>query len=217
MGAASITPHRSTLARSAARGLRSQSSIEAHGDPGQISVYPKKLNLRAPPNTLVTQHFQLTNGAAYVSGSDPDHCTTPLTEFGGGLQVAVTVKVNGTRYGSNSTCIGVAGAFVFARKKSFSITHYTPDQPGEYKVDYDFYLAGSGKHIKTIRKTLEVTGSAPKPPAQQPQQNGGSGLFNGPILPCFLDPNRACTTGSTIGYSAFGILALLFVLRFVLL
>lgn len=214
METTAFAPQTNHLARSAAQTVRGKKTVEAHGNPNAISVTPKKMNLRAPPNTDVTQHFQLSNSAAYVSGHDPDHCTTSLTEFGGGLKVGVQVKINGTSYGQNATCIGVAGAFIFARKKSFQITHYTPSKPGTYTVDYDFFLTGSGNHITTISKKLTVTGNAPKPPSGNNQNKGGSGLFSGPLLPCFLDPNRSCNTATTVTYSALGIVFVLFILRF---
>lgn len=138
---------------------------------------------------------------------DPNFC---ITDGAPGVNFLSEIEVDGLVADSNNYC---------RQPDPTTVQHsfLGPTEIGQYPVDIVIVRPSDGVPIREVTAgTLTVTddpvgGDCPTGFIRDPDTgecvpsggNGGDG-GGGPLLPCFLDPNRACSTGETIAYTAVG-------------
>lgn len=167
---------------------------------GVVSIGSFRMQSRVPPEERMTATVEIVNNAEYIA-ADPDACDTGF--FQKGYQIDADLYVNGSFTDSLTACVpGMNGS------KEFTFEFLAPQQEGDYDVTIEAVGASSGNVAGSTSQTLTVDSDAPgnETPGDDNENSGG-------YLPCFLDPNRACSTGETVAFAGMGAgLALLFLL-----
>jgi len=168
-----------------------------------VSVGSLRMQNAVPPQERIQVTAEVVNNASVIIG-DPDACDTGL--FRKGYQIDAELYVDGEFLDSITACIpGTNGS------KEFTFEFIAPKQEGDYDVTVKAVGASSGHVGDTLTETLTVDSEAPGG-STPGEDDDGSGAY----LPCFMDPNRACSTGETIAFAGMGgSLALLLLLALV--
>lgn len=145
-----------------------------------------------PPGAQVPLTVTMGNTATIISPLDPDVCTA-----GGfnGYSLEVDIELDGRNLGAQTKCVTAVG------NVNYDFEFVAPTEPGAYTLT--IVVRGNSSNNQLGFQELDVTVEETAP---QPDENGDGGLTGGPLLPCFLDPNRGCERFETIGWSAAGVL-----------
>lgn len=134
---------------------------------------------------------------------DPDACDTGFGSFG--FRTRIEIRVDGQVVDSRAKCLGSDESFDFTTNLQ---------QPGAHTIAVVAIGENSGNEFD--RETMTVTveeETTRRGDFTSEDEESGDGLFGGPILPCFLDPNRECGTLQLVGFVGGGTaLLLLFLL-----
>lgn len=172
--------------------------------PGEVlSVVDVDFPAQQPPSSRVPVDVVLDNSALFVGG-DPNRCIGGelLGEFVG-LEVTVTLEAGGAFQDSDTVCVAAGPAAAFATA-DLSVT--TPAEDGPFTFTIRAETASTGEEFFAEQRTIDVqTGAQPAPEERDDEEDGG--LFGGPILPCFVDPNRACARPEALAWGGLGLLA----------
>lgn len=188
----------------------SENAVTAYATNSQIRFGTIDLPSRVRPGEAIDADATLINNATIISPTDPNACN-PGKLFVGGLNVTVTVEVDGMREDSASACVpGLGGS------KKLDLSWYTENVQSSKTVQVSYIAKGTGDGRELARKTYTVI-IEPEAPTQDERNepdddsdttgddnNNTDPTKTGPILPCFLDPNRACTPGEQSTYAMAG-------------
>lgn len=160
--------------------FRRRSRITAHQE-AQVRFVDVDVPSQQPPNTTVSADVQLANDALLIGPNDPDRCSTG---FAGrvGLEVDLELTVNGS-FADRRT-----GICVPSTGQTATLQFVTPSEPGIATIEVTGELPGKDLSIGSRTATIDVVEGVPEAPT-----NGDDDGGTGPLLPCFLDPNRQCS------------------------
>lgn len=146
----------------------------------------------ARPNTVMTARVTVRNSAEVIAG-DEDGCSSgPVLN---GYRLETSIKVDGEVVETRSNCIrGLNGS----KEYTFDVT--TPTDGDSFELAYEVTGESSGRTVASGSQRVELREEAP---GQGDDRDGG-----GPMLPCFIDPNRSCSGGDAVGFSALAALAI---------
>lgn len=193
----------------------SENAVTAYASNSQIRFGTINLPSRVRPGVTIDADATLINNATVISPTDPNACN-PGKLFVGGLNVNVRLEVDGFREDSNADCVpGLGGS------KKLDLSWVTENVDESKTVQVTYIAEGTGDGRELARKTYTVT-VEPEAPTQDEREETDDDTNNsddqnsnggGPWLPCFLDPNRACSPGEQGTYSmAAGALGVLLIL-----
>lgn len=195
--------------------FRDRARLSAHQNP-VLSIEGVNVPGQQPPSTPVAVPIFLSNSAQFIGPGDPNRCDPQgFLSAEVGLEVEVRLEIGGVFQDSDIVCVpGSEAPFGGVGTAETTLETTTPAEPGTFSFDVVAETARTGDLVGRATQSIQVTEAAQ--PAEPPD-NGGNGngnepdnggLFEGPILPCFLDPNRACETPETVLYGAAGALLL---------
>lgn len=138
-----------------------------------------------------------------LSVLDPDYCTPPNL-FGKGLNVDIEVRAGGQRLGSGRRCIPSIGG---ERELPFSFTAPTSTGRSSFNVIVRGHASGNRLGADSFSFQVAEGGGGGGAPTPADEDEDGGGPFDGPLLPCFLDPNRTCARPETLAWGSVGLLA----------
>jgi hypothetical protein len=156
-----------------------------------VSVGSLRMQSRVQPGTRMTVQATATNTAELIAG-DPDACDAGF--FWKGYQIDVELLLNGQLVDVVSDCVAGSGGSLTGE-----FEFITPSEPGTYDVEVLVRGADSGHVADSTSQTLTIEEDAPE------EDNPGDDDEQGDsYLPCFMDPDRACTTGETLTFAGMG-------------
>lgn len=175
------------------------------------------------PLSAVPVTTYINTSAAVVDGSDPDRCDGPHPATG--YAVDVTVTFTGDIIGGETRCV-IAG--VPGTTEGVLVPFFVSSIEGTFHGNVTVEFATTGQVIANRPFEIVVDEDAPAGPygpecvntpdcpVDQVCRNGecrDPPTSGGPLLPCFLDPNRGCATPETIAWAFAGLLVASVALR----
>lgn len=184
-----------------AAGARSTSrSRTARAQRGDVAI----VRVDVPEEIPVGQEETVIIGVeavGQVDVFDPDHCVA--ADLGAGIRTDVEVTVGPNRIASDTFCIptgrvGTPGE----REMQFGLRG---DEAGPVDLTVTAFGRGSDNRLDERTFTIDVVG--------EPTNGGDGGVSptngedgTGPLLPCFLDPNRKCSRPESLAWAGLAVL-----------
>jgi len=158
---------------------------------GQVSVGGLRMQSRVQPGTRMTAKASVTNHAQYIVG-DNDQCDAGF--FQKGYQIDMELLVDGELVDNISNCVkGMGGTL------DVEFEFLAPTSSGSHTVEVRAVGGSTGNVGDSTQQTLTIDENAP--PEENPDDDNGGGNA---VLPCFLDPNRACSARETLMFAGIG-------------
>lgn len=169
------------------------------------------------PGTLEvggTKSFHFDIGADSTAfPSDPDWCIA--SGFGDGYAIDITARSGGGLLHAKNTCIQ-AGFTRPPQRFSFELTGSSAGT-----VEVRVAVHGSGSRNLLVERTFQVEVIDPDggggggnggsvDPGDPPGGDNGDG--GGPLLPCWIDPNRGCATPEAIAWGGLALFSGIFLI-----
>lgn len=153
-------------------------------------------------------------GTSPSAGTDPDTCIA--TGFTAGLRVDIEV-----RRGANELAVEQGHCLADGGGNRAEVQVELGEATSAGTVDLGVRVFGSGSGNQLVQDSISFEivesdggggngGGDVQPPEDDNGDNGDNGddPLDGPLLPCFLDPNRSCARPETIAWGGAGLLLL---------
>lgn len=182
---------------SRARGNIRAGSLTERANRGQgvISIDSVDFPPEVSPGGVVSLDFTIRNTQnSAICAPDPDSCIS--STLGAGLRIEAQLRGSGRVLDSTERCVTCDGGTSTAR-----LSFTAPPEEGTFS--FEAVLVGSSTRNVLLeqRLSVEVTGE-PNGGAEPPPDDGDDDSpFEGPLLPCFIDPNRSCDRTETIAWT----------------
>lgn len=196
-------------ARLAAAGQRFQAAARFRASRGAAEIRPAAVpgELRVGERRTVRVDLAATRETSVL---DPDHCVSKA--LAAGLRVEARGRVGGGQT-SDRFCLP-ASTLTLGNTREFRVP-IEGTSPGTLEVTIEVVGRDSGNLLARETFAISVVGeeTGGETPGGIPdeEQDGGEDQDQnggGPLLPCFVDPNRSCARPEALGWGAAAVLLL---------
>lgn len=195
--------------------IHTRSSVITRQRAGQVEIERVEVDpANVTPGGQVAVTVNLRETAAFV-GTGPELCNPPNPLSPSGIAVILTVSL-GDQQLDREVCVPVNNLTSGSRDPTFRLT--APSLPkgvteSQERIDVSMQIRGKPNRSTSTSRIVTVTQQGRQQPRNQNGNNGNNGNNGGigPLLPCFLDPNRSCTRFETIAFGGLGVLMVILI------